>query len=75
MKNNKDKDMKAINVHNYDQKKHAECYQPLFDLLIEEYNITAMISDMDEIISASDQVLRNLDAFKNKLKKSEKKSI
>jgi len=42
-----------------DIKTLAECYQPLFDLLSQEYNLAATISEMDEIIDAVKTVQEN----------------
>lgn len=43
------------------QKQIAECYQPLFDHLSKVYNITALTSEMDEIISVVATVQDSLD--------------
>lgn len=40
--------------------KHAECYSPLFKLLAEQHDVLVTISEMDEIISASNKVQENL---------------
>lgn len=42
-----------------DQKAIAECYQPLFDLMHEEHNLTLTVSEMDDIISKSMKVNEN----------------
>ena len=41
----------------------ANIYQPLFDLLSKEYNITLTISEMDEVINKSQKVTENFDGF------------
>jgi len=38
------------------QKELAECYQPLFDLMEEEFGVICLVSDMNEIINASNRV-------------------
>lgn len=38
----------------------ANCYQPLFDLLQNEHQVTLIISEMDEIILAAEKVKKNL---------------
>lgn len=43
-----------------DQKRIAECYQPLFDHLQDEYGLTLLISEMDEIIGLVEKVNDNL---------------
>jgi hypothetical protein len=40
----------------FDLKKHAEAYQPLFDLMYQEHGITLTIGQMDEIIDAVNKV-------------------
>lgn len=43
-----------------DQKRIAKCYQPLFDYLHENYGLTLLVSEMDEIISMAEKVNDNL---------------
>lgn len=43
-----------------DLQKLAECYQPLFDLMHDEFNLTLLHQDMDEIMIASHAVEQNL---------------
>lgn len=44
----------------------ADCYQPLFDLLYRDHNITATNEEMDDIISAAEKVKEKLDELFNK---------
>lgn len=43
-----------------DQKRIAECYQPLFDHLHNEYGLTLLVSEMDEIVNLVEKVNDNL---------------
>ena len=43
-----------------DQKKIAECYQPLFDLMANDHGITLTASQMDDIINCVETVNENI---------------
>ena len=43
-----------------DQKRIAECYQPLFDHLHNEHGLTLLVSEMDEIMNLVEKVNDNL---------------
>ena len=34
----------------------AECYQPLFDLMLTEHGLTLTVSEMNEIITSANEV-------------------
>ena len=42
------------------QKEIAECYQPLFDYMHDQYGLLLLVSEMDEIISAVNKTTDNL---------------
>lgn len=43
----------------FNQAYNSFCYQPLFNLMHEEFGIIVLESDMDEIIRASNKVIEN----------------
>ncbi len=48
-----------------DQKQIAKCYQPLFDLMSNEHGLTLLVSEMDEIRNAVEDVNEKLDYIFN----------
>ena len=45
------------------QKKYAEAYSPLSDLMYDQYGIILLTSEMDDIIRACETVKKNVDSL------------
>ena len=65
MKEEKLKTYLELVKFNQDQ---AEAYQPLFEALNDVFGVTALISDMDEILSAANETQRELAILSKKIK-------